>query len=261
MSEFLPVVNRRTHEIFKAAHNAYRVDYILGRYFRHQLGKDSALWKARKGLASFALRFALCSKDVLELLLARVSDDAFLQQQLESCPLIPRRLFSNLAPKSRSERPWSVSDEPLPFLRYLSDISRFDRISFNVYGGYPLSRATHADHIPLMKFLLSKGASPEEKDALAVRIAIRKRDLTLIQLLIERNEELEGTESDRVGKTSKGKSGKNKRRRLEDRMVVSTALLKLAVEVDARDIVDYFMDKGARPDMKTLQIMVNRGIM
>lgn len=112
-----------------------------------------------------------------------------------------------------------------------------------------------------MKFLLSKGASPEEKDALAVRIAIRKRDLTLIQLLIERNEELEGTESDRVGKTSKGKSGKNKRRRLEDRMVVSTALLKLAVEVDARDIVDYFMDKGARPDMKTLQIMVNRGIL
>lgn len=154
-----------------------------------------------------------------------------------------------------------MSDEPLPFLRYLSGIARFDRISFNVYGGYPLSRATHADHIPLMKFLLSKGASPEEKDALAVRIAIRKRDLTLIQLLIERNEELEGTESDRVGKTSKGKSGKNKRRRLEDRMVVSTALLKLAVEVDARDIVDYFMDKGARPDMKTLQIMVNRGIM
>ena len=43
-------------------------------------------------------------------------------------------------------------------------------------------------------------------------------------------------------------------------MEVTTVMLSLAVEVDARDIVEYFMDKGARPDMKTLHLMIKRGI-
>jgi len=49
------------------------------------------------------------------------------------------------------------------------------------------------------------------------------------------------------------KSGK--RRRLDDRMEVNATLLRLAVEADARDIVELFLAKGARPDMATLQRM------
>ena len=250
LNENLPLVNQRTHQIFKAASIKYKADYIVHRYFRafpHLA--DSEPQKDGRYLVSYALRFGLCTREVLDFLLAWAVDIR-LQNHIEEKPFLPRRLFSSLAQRNINQTPWSPLDEPLPFLHYLSNVPHFSNINVNIHEGYPLSRAVHAGHIPLITFLLSKGARPNEKDALAVRIAIRKRDLSLVQLLIERNEDTEYSL----------KAGNRKRRRLEDRVEVTTVMLSLAVEVDARDIVEYFMDKGARPDMKTLHLMIKRGI-
>ena len=46
---------------------------------------------------------------------------------------------------------------------------------------------------------------------------------------------------------------KGKRRRLGDRVEVDQSMLKLAVECDATDIIEYLTwDKGVIPDMQTL---------
>lgn len=48
----------------------------------------------------------------------------------------------------------------------------------------------------------------------------------------------------------------NKRRKIEDRIVVDQDLLKVAVRCDARDIVEYFVkEKGCIPDMQTVLTM------
>ena len=129
-----------------------------------------------------------------------------------------------------------------------------------------------------MKFLLRQGAKPGLKDSLAVRIAIKKRDPGLVRMLIERDPEDDFefipsdacrnlSESDSITgngghaeaarevELRKKRKKSAKRRRVEDRVEVTTAMLRLAVEVDARDIVQYFLDKGARPDLSTIQRM------
>jgi hypothetical protein len=198
--------------------------------------------------------------------------------RLEACPeidqtdtvLLPRRLFKKLMSEDREPgKVYTKQDHPLPFLRYLynrppwiekkevendrnsktTSSRTFTAPSANSHKGYPLVRAVHAGHIPLIKFLLAHNASPTYKENLALRVAIRKQNLMLVRMLIERDES-----SERI------KNGNGKRRRLEDRMEVSVEMLKAAVDVGAKDIVNYFMDeKGVRPDMQTLKTMEKRG--
>lgn len=73
-------------------------------------------------------------------------------------------------------------------------------------------------------------------------VAIRRKDLSLVKMLIEREAEL--------------KHGKGKKRRLGDRMHVNNDMLRMAVKCDARDIVQYFTEeKGCIPDLKTLSTL------
>lgn len=66
-------------------------------------------------------------------------------------------------------------------------------------------------------------------------VAIRRKDLFLLRLLIERPK------------------GTRKRRKLEDRIQVTSEMLRVAVKCDARDIVEYFIvEKGCIPDMQTI---------
>lgn len=49
---------------------------------------------------------------------------------------------------------------------------------------------------------------------------------------------------------------KVKMQKLEDRVQITPEMLKVAVKLDARDIVEYFMkEKGCVPDLQTLQMM------
>jgi hypothetical protein len=112
-----------------------------------------------------------------------------------------------------------------------------------------LTKAVHAGFLPLIRFLLYHGASPGCKNGLAVTVAVRKKDLPLVKLLIEPDvlppETVVGS-----------KANKAKRRRIEDRVTISSDMLKAAVMRNAKDIVKYFInEKNCIPDMQTLYLM------
>jgi len=101
-----------------------------------------------------------------------------------------------------------------------------------------------AGAVPLVRFLLDQGASPRRRDALALRIAIKRRDLSLVRLLVEPPDP--PSDEHRTGK----------RRKLADRVKVTTETLRLAVECGAHDVAEYLMDeKGCVPDYRTICLL------
>jgi hypothetical protein len=172
---------------------------------------------------------------------------------------LPRRLFRNLDKRST----WTDNDAPLPYLRHLfntfkaSDEDNDDRDDGlrpdpNANQGYALTKAVHIKFIPLVRFLLEHGASPEPKDCLAIIVAIRQKNLPLVKMLIERQE----SSSPSPGNPGPSSSSQ-KRRRLEDRVKPDVKMLKEAVRCKARDVTEYlYHEKGVVPDMTTLQMMM-----
>ncbi|KAL5504399.1 hypothetical protein ACEPAH_8474 [Sanghuangporus vaninii] len=271
LSESLPVVNKRAHGIFKSAHATYRAEYLFLRYISSASNITSSSY-TRGELVTYALRYPLCTEEVLDVSLRRVARN---RPTLDKGPrpLLPKRLFKSLGPRPSSS-PYSPTSAPLPFLYYLYNNSQIHPRAPdpNAHDGYALCRAVHAGFMDLVMFLLRQGAKPGLKDALAVRIAVKKRDLGLVRTLIERDaeDEFEAVSSETcpdhvqsavVGRYATEADMKRrrrrsaKRRRVEDRVEVTTAMLRLAVETDARDIVQYFLEKGARPDLSTIQRM------
>jgi hypothetical protein len=115
------------------------------------------------------------------------------------------------------------------------------RVYTNANEGYALTKAVHAKFIPLVRFLLGHRASPKCHNNLAIKVAIRQRNIDMVKLLVE---------------TSNSKRGKanTKRRKLEDRVVLDSSMLKIAVMSGAEDIVEYlYREKGVLPDMQTLK--------
>lgn len=186
---------------------------------------------------------------------------------------LPRRLFRSLSP--RSTTPWTAQDQPLPFLRYLFNHPHIPTFNANYSDGYALTRAVASGFVPLVRFLLDQGASPACKDGIAVHAAIRRRNLSLVKLLIEPDSNpiragkdagidipdavrgdgrLSGKRRRRLEDSGEKKS--LKKRKLEDRVRVDQEMLRIAVACDARDIVKYFMEeKSVMPDMQTVRKM------
>ncbi|KAH9989480.1 hypothetical protein BJV77DRAFT_948471, partial [Russula vinacea] len=225
-SEALPLTCRRLHDIFKKASSTVHADYLIARYI--------ALPSSRQhNIFTYVLRFPLCTPAVLNALLERPS--------LPHLPL-PKRLFRQLSPSGA---------EALPLLHFLyasgsgpSGQQRMTPPNADSHDGYPLARAVSAGAVPLVRFLLDHGASPRRRNALAVRIAIRRKDLSLVRLLIEPPDA--PPDERRTGK----------RRRLADRIQVSSEMLKLAVTCGGHDIAEYLMnEKGCVPDLTTLSLL------
>ena len=86
------------------------------------------------------------------------------------CATLPKRLF----------RPPTAST--LPFLTHL--LTTYAP-SPNSHRGYPLSRAVLASDTRLIALLLASGADPSARDFLAVEIALKRRDLDSLRLLID----------------------------------------------------------------------------
>ena len=117
----------------------------------------------------------------------------------------------------------------------------------NAHDGYALTKAVLAGCVPLVRFLLDQGATPARKGNLPITIAIRRRDLGLVRMLVERTDS---------GKSSSEHAGSGKRRKLEDRVAVTPEMLRIAVKCKAQDIVEYLTrEKGCIPDMQTLLLM------
>lgn len=234
-------------------------DYLIARYTNLPSCR-------RPNIITYVLRFPICTLSVLAALLnrppfphpAQSSSNAETRSNTgtphsnhdhnhnhhrysdyaSGPPELPRRLFRQLS---------ASGAEAVPHLHFLytSSVPQLSRRpDIDSYDGYPLVRAVSAGAVPLVHFLLNHGASPSRKDALAVRMAIKRRDLSLVRLLIEPP----GVPPDerRTGK----------RRKLADRVKVTSEMLRLAVMCGAQDIAEYLMnEKGCIPDLKTLSLL------
>ncbi|RPD59659.1 hypothetical protein L227DRAFT_611866 [Lentinus tigrinus ALCF2SS1-6] len=275
LSPALPITSKHLHAVFKLAPTTIHAEWLIECW---RAAADLSWPVKRDGFVSYALRFPICTRNVLEAMW-RIPKLPF--NPAHQVTILPRRLFRNLAPRNEpGQPPWTVDDEPIPFLRYLCTHPEVPRVVADSYDGYALTRAVYACFKPLVRVLLDLGVSPTCKQNLAVMVAIRQRNLSLVRMLIERdyrNAELnsapprkrrrlgvgrasdigssDGREALPGGSTSTP-SGSGKRRKLADRVTVNSDMLKLAVKCDARDIVEYFMkEKGCVPDMQTVLMM------
>ncbi|KAL4252576.1 hypothetical protein ABKN59_005027 [Abortiporus biennis] len=254
-SPSLPHTTRHLYSVFKHAPSSIQAEYIINRYI-------SAMTPTRKGIGiiSKALQYPICnSPSIIEAILRDKRVDKKILRDDKKTEL-PRRFFRNLSPRvQRSSRKLAVEEEyPLPFLRYLYAHPKIPPINTNSFEGYALTKAVASDYISLVKFLLDQGASPQWKNGLAVNVAITRKDLPLVRLLIEPDMTI--AEEDTRKSETKGRRKTAKRRKLEDRMKVTQEMLKAAVRSDARDIVEYLMkEKGCVPDMETVLMMSSTG--
>ncbi|KAH9944852.1 hypothetical protein B0H21DRAFT_862301 [Amylocystis lapponica] len=278
LSSSLPLTSRHLHAVFKSASPSFHAQYIVRSYLNRSTTSDRAL-----GCVSVALRYPICDQAVVDAILRGYS-------RITSKPVqLPRRLFRSLAPRSglqssssgnqgasSGDSGWTADDAPMSFLRYLCDHPLLSGVDPDSHDGYALTKAVYAGFIPLVRLLLKEGASPALKQGMALKVAIRRKDLALVRMLIEPDASVEIRREEK-GKTGVGRSvmerprrvgekrkagtdgggGRStKRRRLQDRVKVSQEMLKVAVQCDARDIVEYFTkEKGCIPDIKTLILM------
>ena len=135
----------------------------------------------------------------------------------------------------------------MPLLRYLYTCPHLPPPDANSHEGYALTKAVLAGFVPLVRFLLDRGATPAWKGYLPITIAIRRKELGLVKMLVERTD---------TGKPSSGSMVKGKRRKLEDRVELTPQMLRTAVKCKAQEIVEYLTkEKGCMPDMQTLLLM------
>lgn len=178
-----------------------------------------------------ALRYPICNQKVFQAMGTLMKGLSVSEAHI----ILPRRLFRSLQPP---ESRWSDEDEPLPLLRYLYENHSIPPIDANSHGGYALTRAVHSRFLPLVHFLLDHKASPKCANNLAVEVAIRQKDLAMVKLLVERPQT----------RTN------GKRRKTEDRVLLDTKALKIAVQMKAQDIIEYIhVEKRVIPDVLTLK--------
>ena len=275
-SKHLPCTCKHLNAVFKQATPTHRAKYIIARHnatlhFRSRRCRYAYFLSyslSRRNIVTFALKFRMCDEATLKVMV-----------NMKDCPItvgnsyfiLPRWLFRNLENNATTE-----CGHPLPLLRFLFNqnranscptlrgcrpgiVGRFQSVrnilprpipipDVDSYNGYPLVRAVRANHIPLIQFLLDHGATATHVDFLALREAIRKRDLNLVKMLIEKD----------TGDQDVNENGK--RSRAEDRIVVTQKILEKAVNegLKAREIVKYFVEeKGVKPD-RLVQEKINK---
>ena len=181
-----------------------------------------------------ALRYPICNQAVLQLIVKLLVDRKGASQR--TLVQLPRRLFRSLSPPHSG---WTQDDEPMPFLHYLYSNPEIPPLDTNFCEGYALTKAVHARFIPLVELLLYHRASPKSHDRLAVKVAVRQKSLPMLKLLVEKR---------------LAKPRQDKKRKLEDRVSLDAEILKIAVQSDAKDIIDYLCkEKNVVPDFETLK--------
>ncbi|KDQ24623.1 hypothetical protein PLEOSDRAFT_1046582, partial [Pleurotus ostreatus PC15] len=237
-SENLPLICKHFYAIYSSTPASFRARYIIARALRATSGHTNF------DIVSRALRYPICSQPVLDAICRQAPKYGISLQTYR--PKLPKRLFYNLRPPaSRSAPRWEERDHPLPFLRYLYSSSSFPAPDPSSHDGYALTKAVHARFTPLVEFLLEQGASPRCKNGLAVFVAIRMNNIAMVKMLVERDGR-QGIEPLKAGK----------KRKLEDRIQVTSEMLRAAVKSHAKEVIDWLMEeKGCVPDMQTLLLL------
>lgn len=185
-------------------------------------------------LLSELLTYRICTRTVLEAVFKAITTTHPALPSKQHFKL-PKRLLRSL-PTSKGAGDTDAGVHA--FVEYLFQLRPSP--DPNSHDGYALVRAVQAMNIPIIRLLLAHGADPEKRENLAVMIAIQSKELSLVKLLVERDERLKS-------------SGSGKRRKLEDRVAVTAAMLTAAVKKKATDIAEWLMqEKNCVPDMRTL---------
>ncbi len=189
---------------------------------------------------------------------------------------LPRRLFrvpSQPKKVSKSKTQSRPSTSPKPSSSMLSPIllHLFENYepSPNSHKGYPLCRAVLASDIQLVKFLLENGADPGLNDGLALQIAVSKKDLGLVRLLMEKQEsvgsevkqEIEDVMVPNQNSSLKRKRGDEKdveasvsmpmkKVRTTGRVRVTPMIMKKVMQSGSREMVDYFIEEKGEGRMR-----------
>ena len=234
--------------MFKHSPPSFRARYILGR-----LDQVTTANRNRNAFTT-ALLYPICTQETVEALFRLPEFLTYAKSETGDpstrlpAPDLPARLFRDLRRRVRRgiPVPWSDEDKPLPFLRYLFDLYETRGLIAGPpkcnppHESYALTKAVAAGFVPLVKFLLGNGGDPGARGAIAIMVAIQKKDLRMVRLLVEGD---------------LGGSGSAKRRRVPDRVTCTRAMLARAVKVEARDIAQYLLERGATPDIQTLQLL------
>ncbi|KAI0671406.1 hypothetical protein C8Q78DRAFT_1028767 [Trametes maxima] len=263
LSPTLPLACKYLYSVFKAAPATLHAEFLIGCY--EEFSRNSGSGRAY-GLISKVLRYPLCTRQVLEAIL-RSPHCPYIPpsgHQERRPTVLPKRLFRHLTPSYSSIQ---VGEGLLSFLHFLYDDPRIPSPDADSHDGYALTKAVYAGYTELVRFLLKHGASPDFKNHLAVIVAIRRKSLPLVRMLIERDSPGASSESSpssgrrkrkrEGGSESQEKASHSaKRRKLGDRVAVNPDMLKAAVKCNARDVVEYLMrEKGCVPDMQTVLMM------
>lgn len=149
-----------------------------------------------------------------------------------TCRELPRRLFRSLP----------LPSTPIsPLVIYIFDTfgqssdPAYDP-SPNSHKGYPLCRAVLQSNYELASYLLQKGADPSLKDYMAVEIAVSMKDLKMVKLLVEREQNGSG-----ITRTENKSESPAKKIKLGDRITVPAKMVESAMKKGAKDIVNYLV--------------------
>ena len=226
LSPSLPIVSSHFVDVFKNTSPFFKATYIVARV--EASGQSKSIY-------SRALRYPICGRAVFKIICRLVKD-----YELSPTPpiKIPRRLFRSLLPANGRE--WSDEDYPLPFLRDIYCTPNLPLINVDANEGYALAKAVHAQFIPLVKFLLAKGASPMCHDGKAVKIAIRLKDFDMFKMLVE---------------WPQSRSGKIKCQGRQS-TILDSSMMGIAISSGASDIIEFFQKKGVVPDIVALSKLV-----
>ena len=216
-SSAFPQTCKCIHSTIKSFSPFAHAHYILGRHPREwPYFHDIALYVS--WLITSALRYPITTLAVLKALYSIIlRSHSSLKGKYRIEP--PKRLFRSLG---ESDATRDVNSDPLPILRFLwGKGTDFPVPQLVLLGPYPLECAVQAEFIPLVEFLLHHGAHRGWPDYSTVKVAIGKKNLKLVKMIIE-DEDLSVI---RRGGIS-----------------VKHFLLDAAIECDARDIVKYLME-------------------
>jgi len=249
LSPSLPQTCKYIYHAVKSFPPFIHAQYIYGRHppsVCFPFGVDQSAYISGTCVTQ-ALLHPICTVPVLKSMVHIISSASTKYPYLNNGGsfLLPKRVFRYLEEDAGVLGP---NSEPLPLLRFLCSPeitlpTLFSDIA-NSHSGYPLVRAVHAGFIHLIRFLLNHGADPRLRGCMAVKVAIGKKDLSLVKMLIEFEPE------------GKGREGSAKRRRRLDRVTIESFMLDLAVRCDARDIVRYFVhEKGCVPHLRMLKVI------
>ncbi|KAF8340751.1 uncharacterized protein EI90DRAFT_3036735 [Cantharellus anzutake] len=246
----LPLVSKSMHHTLRSAPESLRARWLM---MLHPLTNEGGQPNVQLAhIVEASLLHPVCTPGVLRAI-HRIHGLVPFSKKLPVIWIkLPRRLFRYRPNASPSTSIHNNNEDAIT--NVLDELARHHNIykpNINSHKGYPLIMACHRRSIPLVTLLLSYGADPGSQGSLAVKIAIRQRNLELVKLLVERR-----APSVIEARESQPCCTRTEKPRLQDRVRITPELVTEAIRACATDIAEYFAMKGTAPSFNALEYLL-----